>query len=210
MIPRLDNQLLNTPPTANIISPYGIPFNVTTQITIPTMDVDGDDVRCRWSNSSLECGDVCFPRTIPATTNLSSDCILTIRAMTTNAWYCASIQIEDFLNKSTNLQPMSTVPIQFLIYVYTPKNCPNPKLTAPSTCFGVQVGIAFQFNYTAINNCGTSSNISSIAIQSFTGIVRGSLISLTSNRTIYSLLITYTPVASQVGIQILCATALDK
>lgn len=208
--PRADNELINTPPVANVMSPYGIPYNISTQISIPTMDVDGDNVRCRWGNSSLECGDVCFPRTIPASTTLSSDCILTITGVSLTGWYCASIQVEDFLNTSTSLRPMSSVPVQFLIYVYRPKNCSVPDLSSPSTCVGVQVGIPYAFNLTAINNCAASSNISSIALQAFAGVVRGSLTQVTPNRTVYRMAITYTPLASQLGLQILCGVALDK
>ena len=195
---------------ANVLSPYGVPYNISTQIIIPTMDADGDDVRCRWGNSSLECGDVCFPRTIPASTSLSSDCILTITGLSLTGWYCASIQVEDFLNTSTSLKPMSSVPVQFLIYVYKPKNCSVPDLFSPSTCVGVRVGVPFTFNYTAINNCALSSNISSIAVQAFAGVVRGPLTQITANRTVYSMAITYTPLASQAGLQILCSVALDK
>ena len=173
------------------------------------MDVDDDDIRCRWSNSSLECGDVCFPRTIPASTTLSRDCILTITGISLTGWYCAAIQVEDFIN-TTSLIPMSSVPVQFLIYVYMPKNCPIPSVTSPTSCVGVQVGVAYTFNLTAINNCGASSNISDIAIQGFLGITRGPLTQITPNRTIYTMRITYTPTISQVGVQVLCATALDK
>lgn len=35
------NGLLNTPPTSNMMSPTGIPYNVPTLIQIPTADVDG-------------------------------------------------------------------------------------------------------------------------------------------------------------------------
>ena len=208
--PRADNGLINTPPTANVISPYGIPYNIATQIIIPTMDIDGDDVRCRWSTSALECGDVCFPRTIPPSTTLSNDCTLTIIGTSLTGWYCASIQVEDFLNTSTSLQPLSSIPIQFLIYVYATRSCPIPTLTSPSTCVGVQVGIPYTLTLTAINSCGSSSNISDIVIQTFTGIVAGSLILITPNKTVYAMNVTYTPIASQVGLQILCATALDK
>lgn len=191
------------------MSPYGIPLNITTQIPIPTMDIDGDDIRCRWSNSSLECGDVCFPRTLPASTTLSSDCVLTITATSLTAWYCASIQVEDFVN-TTSLTRLSTVPVQFLIYVYRPKNCSVPTVTSPSTCVGVRVGVPYTFNLTAINNCGASSNISDIAIQGFPGISRGPLVQVTPNRTVYTMRVTYNATISQVGLQMMCATALDK
>ena len=208
--PRADNGLINTPPSATVMSPYGIPYNVTTQIVIPTMDVDGDDVRCRWGNSSAECGSVCYPLTTPIGTTLSSNCTLTITGSSTTGWYCASIQVEDFLNTSTSLAPMSSTPIQFLIYVYQPRNCSNPTLTSPSTCVDAQVGHPTTVTYTVINSCGSSSNISSIVMQSFSGIVQGPLVLITPNETVYEINITYTPLASQVGLQILCAAALDK
>lgn len=139
------------------MSPYGIPYNITTQIIIPTMGIDNDDVRCRWSNSTIECGDVCFPRTILPTATLSKDCILTITGLKINDWYCAPIQVEDFINKTTTI-PLSSVPVQFLIYVYQPKNCSIPILTSSLPCIGVQVGIPYTFTLTAINQCGSSSN----------------------------------------------------
>jgi hypothetical protein len=125
-------------------------------------------------------------------------------------WYCASIQVEDFLNTSTSLQPMSSTPVQFLIYVYMPKNCSVSMLNSPSTCVGVQVGVPYILTYTVINSCGSSSNISDIAVRAFAGIVQGPLVSITPNKTTYEMNVTYTPLASQVGLQILCAAALDK
>ena len=208
--PRADNGLINTPPVAGVMSPYGIPYNVPTQIVISNMDVDGDDVRCRWGNSSAECGGVCYPLTTPTGTTLSSNCTLTITGTSMSGWYCAAIQVEDFLSTSTSLAPMSSIPIQFLIYVYQPQNCSAPLLTSPSTCVGVQVGLPTTVTYTVINSCGSSSNISSIAVESFFGIVQGSLVLNTLNGTVYEMNITYTPLASQVGLQILCAAALDK
>ena len=47
--PRSDG-LINTPPTASVVSPQYAIVNRTIQITIPVSDVNaGDDVRCRWS-----------------------------------------------------------------------------------------------------------------------------------------------------------------
>jgi hypothetical protein len=105
---------------------------------------------------------------------------------------------------------MSSTAVQFLIYVYQPKNCSIPTLTSPSTCVGAQVGLPTTVTLTVINSCGSSSNTSSIAVQYFSGIVKGPLVLITPNKTIYEMNITYTPLASQVGLQILCAAALDK
>lgn len=93
-IRRRSNGLINTPPVANLMSPYGIPYNKRISIPIPTSDIDGDDVRCRWSSGSLECGEVCFPSTIPSTTTLSSDCVLNITGLSYSVWYCAAIQVD--------------------------------------------------------------------------------------------------------------------
>jgi hypothetical protein len=63
---------------------------------------------------------------------------------------------------------------------------------------------------TAVNSCSSSSNISDIAIQRFSGIVEESLVLITPNKTVYAMNIIYTSIASQAGLEILCATALDK
>ncbi|CAF1153971.1 unnamed protein product [Rotaria sordida] len=208
---RPDNGLINTPPLAKVMSPQGIPFNISTQIVISTFDIDGDNVQCRWSNSSLECGDVCFPTAIPSSTILSSNCTLTITGNVVNSWYCASIQVEDFISTNSTAFAMSSVPVQFLIYVYAPQNCPIPSLSSPSTCVDVQVGVSYTVTLTAVNNCGSTSSISDIAVQAFSGIVTGSIIQLDPpNGTSYEMNITYTPLLSQLGLQILCATALDN
>lgn len=205
---RADNGRINTPPVANLISPRGIPLNIPTEIVIPTLDIDNDHVRCRWSNSSLECGDVCYPSTLPSSISLSSNCILNITGTSLTAWYAGSIQVEDF-STSTSTTALSSIPIQFLIYVYAPKICPVPTLTGPSTCIDVQVGVSTTVTLTATNNCGSTSNISDILVQSFTGIVQGSLAAVTPP-LVYKRDIVYTPLAIQLGPQIVCAIALDE
>ena len=46
--------ILNTPPTASVVSPQYAIVNRTTTITIPVSDVNsGDDVRCRWSTYTV-------------------------------------------------------------------------------------------------------------------------------------------------------------
>ena len=205
---RADNGRINTPPVANLISPRGIPLNIPTEIVIPTLDIDSDNVRCRWSTSSLECGDVCYPSTVPLSTTLSSNCRLNITGTSLTAWYAGSIQVEDFAT-STSTTALSSIPIQFLIYVYAPKNCSVPTLTGPSTCIDVQVAVSYTVTLTATNNCGSTSNISDVLVQSFTGVVQGSLTPVTPP-FVYKRDITYTPLATQVGPQIVCAIALDE
>ena len=41
---------INTPPTANVVSPQYVVVNKTAKISISVSDFNvGDDVRCRWS-----------------------------------------------------------------------------------------------------------------------------------------------------------------
>ena len=190
------------------MSPRGIPLNMPTRIVIPTLDIDSDNVRCRWGNDSLECGDVCFPITLPSSISLSSNCILTITGTSLSSWYAGSIQVEDFYTSSSTA-PLSAIPLQFLFYVYAPKNCSVPTLTSSSTCIDVQVGIPYTTILTATYSCGVTSNISDIVVQSFSGVTRGPLVEVTPH-SLYTLAITYTPSTIQLGPQILCAIALDK
>ena len=44
-----DDGIINTPPVASVVSPQYVIVNTTTNIKIPVSDVNGDDVRCRWS-----------------------------------------------------------------------------------------------------------------------------------------------------------------
>ena len=205
---RADNGRINTPPLANLISPRGIPLNIPTTIVISTLDIDSDNVRCRWSNTSVECGDVCYPSSLPSSTSLSSNCIMNITGTSLTAWYAGSIQVEDF-STSMSTTALSSTPIQFLVYVYAPKNCSVPTLTGPSTCIDVQVGVSNTVTLTATNYCGSTSNISDVLVQSFTGIVQGSLAPVTPP-FVYKRDITYTPLAAQLGPQIVCAIALDE
>ena len=191
-----------------MMSPRGIPLNVPTQVLIPTLDLDNDNVRCRWSNSSLECGGVCFPVTIPSSANLFSNCILNITGTSLTDWYAGSVQVEDYYSSSSTVA-LSSTPVQFLIYVYAPKNCSVPTLTSPSTCVDVQVGVPYTITLTATNNCGSTSNISDIVVQSFAGVVQGSLVQVNPPYK-YTRDITYTPTNVQLGLQIMCAVALDE
>lgn len=96
-------------------------------------DNDGTDIlRCRWSNANKstnynhfdECSGACFGLN-GFSTLFEDNCTLqfTIPAIY-NQWYIAiALQIEDYYDASSTT-PMSSVPIQFLFYGYTPTgNC---------------------------------------------------------------------------------------
>jgi len=83
----------NTPPKATMISPIYIPVGVQQTISIPTIDEDGDDVRCRFANGTNECGAVCPPGSLPSGTSISKNCVFTIKGAHAGDWYAVAIQV---------------------------------------------------------------------------------------------------------------------
>ena len=60
---------------------------------------------------------------------LQNSCVLTYTATGALGWYGVAIQMEDFISL-TNTTPLSSVPIQFLLYVYS-DGLPCNVTTAP-------------------------------------------------------------------------------
>ena len=123
------------------------------------------------------------------------------------------MQVEDFLT-NTSTTPLSSVPLQFLIYVYNTTTCALKPLLisdlSSDSCQGVQVGTNFTMTLTAINRCGSSQTITDIATLSFPILIKSALVQNVSNTSLWSMTITWTPTASQVGSQVFCAVATDK
>ena len=118
--------------------------------------------------------------------------------------------MEDFFN-STTTTPFSSVPIQVLIYVYNTSNCSAPEITSSQTCLDVLVNVTYTTVLFAYNDCGPAVAIIDIGIQAFAGVVESNLTSVNgTNNSLYSMTITYTPSISQVGQQMLCASAIDR
>ena len=83
----------NTSPVATMISPVYIPVGVQQTISIPTIDADNDNVRCRFASGASECGTVCPPASLPAGTSISTDCNLTITGANAGDWYAVALQV---------------------------------------------------------------------------------------------------------------------
>lgn len=84
----------NHPPVATMISPVYISAGMPQPIDIPVIDADNDDVRCRFANSPDECGDACYPATLPRNTILKLDCRLIIIDANAGDWYAATIMVK--------------------------------------------------------------------------------------------------------------------
>ncbi|CAM4906681.1 unnamed protein product [Rotaria socialis] len=210
---RPDNGLINTAPVATCISYISILVNVQQTIQIPVLDADNDIVRCRFASGTSECANACPPTSLPAGTTLSSSCMLTITGPTAGNYYLVAAQAEDFItNASTN--PMSSVPIQFLVYVYAATNCTIKPLLlsdmASGDCLGAEVGVSVVMHFTAVNLCGSDREIIDIATLSFPTIIKSAVVQSPTNASIWSMEMTWIPSAMQVGSQVLCAVACDN
>jgi hypothetical protein len=121
-------------------------------------------------------------------------------------------QVEDFIN-DTSMTPMSSVPVQFLIYVLPQPSCSNLPVIIPVTgCLEVQAGVSMTYNLSAMNLCSPSvSIVTDIVVSSaITGMVESSLTNSTTNTSLSYVTFTWTPLASQVGSQQLCTVAYTR
>ncbi|CAF1645855.1 unnamed protein product, partial [Didymodactylos carnosus] len=119
--------------------------------------------------------------------------------------------VEDFYNSSTST-PFSSVPVQFLISVYSIPSCALiPTLTSadlPDSCTAVQAGQPYSLQLFAKNNCGNGTTIKDIGTLSFPIVSKSALIMNATADTWYVTL-TWTPTILEIGAQVLCAVAVD-
>ncbi|CAF4971027.1 unnamed protein product, partial [Rotaria sp. Silwood1] len=119
---RLDG-FLNRSPVATTLPIIYKEVNVQQTHFVQISDGDGSDIlRCRWAvgttnNTNVydECGGICHG--IPGAILSSNNCSLTFTLNRSSIYYAVALQIEDYY-LSTSSSPMSSVPIQFLIYSY--------------------------------------------------------------------------------------------
>ncbi|CAF1317202.1 unnamed protein product [Rotaria sordida] len=204
--------IINSAPVVNILSPQYIFVNTTTLIDIPVSDFNtGDDVRCRWAvnevnGSFKECSEICYPGGLPNDTTLSN-CTISLTGLISNVWYPIALQVEDFINKTSTV-PMSSVPVQFLIYVQATPACTIlPVIVSLTDCLEVQVGVTTNFTLYIENLCNSSATITEVMItEKISGMTAGSVKNSTTNTLSY-IQLTWTPQSSQIGTQKLCAYA---
>ncbi|CAF1642333.1 unnamed protein product, partial [Adineta ricciae] len=211
---RRPDGIINTPPQSNVASPQYVIVNTTKEIQIHVSDINqSDDVRCRWSqkNNSLgtdECADVCYPDLMPNTTSLSN-CVLSFFGPTPNVWYAIALQIEDFIN-TTSTVPMSSIPIQFLIYVSPIPKCTKPPLLLPIVdCLEVNINVPINLTLYAFNSCNNTKiiigDISSTI--NTAGVQMSDVINSTTNTSLVYVIITWTPQIKHIGLQYFCTIA---
>ena len=89
------NGQYNQPPVATIMSPIYIPVGIRQIISIPTIDGDNDDVRCRYGQGTNECGAVCPPASLPNGTLIFSNCTLHITGAKVGDWYAVTLAVSE-------------------------------------------------------------------------------------------------------------------
>ena len=127
-------------------------------------------------------------------------------------WLHLSRKVEDFINSSSTT-PMSSVPVQFLIYVQSPPVCPNKALIPPiKTCSQVSVGVLTTFTVHIQNMCNSNVSVVTdlVLLTSTDGLQQGNLVNSTSNASLSSVTFTWTPQWSQLGFNKLCFIAFNR
>jgi hypothetical protein len=108
---------------------------------------------------------------------------------------------------------MSSVPVQFLIYVLPQPQCSQAPIIFPlSGCLEVEAGISMSFNLTAMSLCNrTISNLTDIVVSSgISGMSKSNLTNVPTNLSLSYVKFTWTPQDNQVGFQELCVIAFTR
>lgn len=87
----------NNPPLSTMIFPIYIQVGIRHTIKIPFYDPDADEVRCRFTNDSDECGDACH-LALPQGIELElEECTLEITGANAGDWYAVTIMVRNKL-----------------------------------------------------------------------------------------------------------------
>lgn len=108
---------------------------------------------------------------------------------------------------------MSSVPVQFLIYVMPEPSCSVAPVIVPLTgCLEVKVGVMKMFSIYAVNNCNPNfTELSDIVVsKSIVGAQDGNLTDSSTNASVTYLPFTWIPQANQLGPQQLCVIAVTE
>ncbi|CAF2128941.1 unnamed protein product [Rotaria magnacalcarata] len=108
---------------------------------------------------------------------------------------------------------MSSVPVQFLIYVMPQPSCTIAPIIIPlAGCLEVKVGVMNTFNITVANQCDPDiADISDLIVSNgITGMQAGNLSYSPTNDSFVYVIFTWTPQLSQLGPQTLCTIAFTE
>ncbi|XP_014900890.1 uncharacterized protein LOC106955302 isoform X2 [Poecilia latipinna] len=200
----------NTSPQTTILPALRIPSNCAKNIDLLAFDPDGDEVRCRYGNTS---DSECNPCTPPSVLSVSSNCSLSFSPTYSNSElpYAVQLVIEDFPTQDINLiqtngsqvvkttnDAISKIPLQFVLKVGPPvPSCAEgdylPRFLSPTPEHRAQLYVpAGQALVISIRAQATQSNITGLLYSGPHNAVKASLGS-------GSFSLTWTPSASEDG-----------
>nr|XP_034306335.1 integrin beta-like protein A isoform X3 [Crassostrea gigas] len=196
---------------------YVAQYGCYNEISIPVVDPDGDDVRCRWANGT-ECMSIC--EGLPYATIDYNNC--TIRFManhTSNGTFAVAVTVEDYPKSNISIDgsihltnsPLSTITLQFIVEtpVLPAVNCTDkPRFVRPTLAEGT---ILHTDIFKSVNISFFSSGSSGIANIDLTVPAGMEYTSLQSDvYTNYSYVhSSWIPEQNQVGFHLVCAIAKD-
>ncbi|CAF1498527.1 unnamed protein product [Adineta ricciae] len=208
---------INSSPVAMIIPVIYKVINVQHVYVVPVVDYDlTDSIRCRWATNSLtningfsECGDVC--NGVPGATLIENNCTIIFNLTMANAYAAVLLQIEDYFN-SLSTVPMSSTPLQFLFYGYSPiSNCTTPPVIINGrpdrSCISAPSGVSLTVNVTAQVSCPGKS-IVEFFTSSPVGLQKSSILNVGID--VYQINVNWIPTSNQSGPQVFCASAIDN
>ena len=105
---------------------------------------------------------------------------------------------------------MSSIPVQFLIYVMPEPTCQYQPIIQPLTgCLEVAVNVTKTFNLTIINQCDPSTvDIADLIFsKEIDGMTKTNLTTSSNNASVSYVQFTWTPQPDQIGEQQLCTIA---
>lgn len=142
---------------------------------------------------------------------LLSNCSLIMTPTVSQVYYAAAIMVEDFYSSANTATPLSSTPVQFLIYVYnSPTGCSTlPTIIgsyADQSCLDVHVSAPFSFIVTAQIGC-PGTTITDFVSVSPLGMIKASNI-ITVSSTVYSVSFNWVPSLLQVGPHVFCVAAI--
>lgn len=119
--------------------------------------------------------------------------------------------MEDFIDSSSST-PLSATPVQFLVHVVEMPSCIIPPkvigLPIEQSCTPLLIGQTYSSILYAHNSCGSNVTIVDIATLSYAGVLKDNTTMI--NDTTWYKEFTWTPTATQLGYQVVCAMAFDS
>ncbi|XP_044198431.1 uncharacterized protein LOC122974463 [Thunnus albacares] len=124
---RSDTGQANTSPQTTILPVARVPSNCLRDFNLLAFDPDGDEVKCRYGNDTLQ---ECNPCTPPSVLNLSSSCTLSFSPTSSSneGAYVVQLVMEDFPRETIKLiqtngsqevkttsNAISKIPVQFAL-----------------------------------------------------------------------------------------------